>query len=163
MDYGSFPNDETAKEVKAATFSTLPLGSKTSNDYFRQLIAAGMCQSEMPFYARMSHNNKPDNRMTGTEALKKGECAFAYIAGLDAKGNPARPIVVFPLEPGKRTFDKKLCDKYYDGKAVILRLDNSVTSVPVDTSGRGWMNGKDLFDPSQPFWGGKAPDVKWPE
>jgi hypothetical protein len=42
-------------------------------------------------------------------------------------------------------------------------LDTSVITLPVDKSGHVYLNGKDLFDPSQPFWGGKVPDVKWPE
>jgi hypothetical protein len=164
VTYGAFPNDQTAKDVRNATDSTLSPGSTTSNDYFRQLIAADICQNEMQFFVRRSPtDSRPDNVFTGSEALKKGECAFSYIAGLTTKHPPETPIVVFPLVPGKRTFDKKLCDKHYGGKAVILRVDNSVTAVPVDASGRAWMNGKDLFDPSQPFWGGKAPDVKWPE
>ena len=161
--YGAFPNAQTAKAVKEATLSTLPLGSSTSNDYFRQLIAAEICQSEMMFYARSARTKKADNVFTGSEALKKGECAFAYIAGLTLKHPPETPIAVFPLVPGKRAFDKKLCDKHFSGRAVILHIDNSVMSHPVDASGRVWINGKDLFDPSQPFWGGKAPDVKWPE
>jgi hypothetical protein len=161
--YGGFPNDQTAREVKAATLSGLNLGSSSSNDYFRQLFAAEICQGESMFYARSPQTSKPDNIFTGSEALKKRECAFAYIPGITTKHPPGTPIVVFPLISGKLTFDKKLCDKHYSGKAVILRLDTSVTTAPVDASGRVWFNGKDLFDPSQPFWGGKAPVVKWPE
>jgi hypothetical protein len=71
--------------------------------------------------------------------------------------------VVFPLISGKRLFDYKLAKKYYDCKAVVLFIDNSVRSYPVDKSGHVYINGKDLFDPSQPFWNGKVPDVKWPE
>ena len=67
------------------------------------------------------------------------------------------------MVPGKLLFDYKLCKKYYSGFAVSLRLDNSVTRYPVDKSGRVWIDGKDLFDPTQPFWNGKVPDVKWPE
>jgi hypothetical protein len=75
--------------------------------------------------------------------LAKGECAFAYIAGLTSTHSPKAPIVVFTLVPGKRIFDKKYCDKHYGGRV--------------------WIDGKDIFDPGQPFWGGTAPDVKWPE
>jgi hypothetical protein len=46
---------------------------------------------------------------------------------------------------------------------VIWFSDFRVQRLPVDKSGHVYLNGKDLFDPSQPFWGGKAPDVKWPE
>jgi hypothetical protein len=49
------------------------------------------------------------------------------------------------------------------GKAIILRTGPGSLTYPVDKSGHVKINGKDLFDPSQPFWNGKAPVVKWPE
>lgn len=71
--------------------------------------------------------------------------------------------MVTPLVPGKRLFDTKSSRKYFSGKAIILHAENSVRSYPVDSSGHVWIDGKSLFDPSQPFWDGKVPDVKWPE
>ena len=163
-EYGQFPNATTIPMVrKANPTTTIPMGSSSSNDCFRQLIAAEIAQSERMFYARTSSSRKPDGVFLGTAALEIGECSFAYIAGLSSTGDPSTPIVVFPLVPGMRLFDYKACKKYHEGKAVILRLDNSVTSLPVDKSGHVYVNGKDLFDPTQPFWGGKVPDVKWPE
>lgn len=64
---------------------------------------------------------------------------------------------------GKLIFDHKLCKKRYGGKAIILRADQSVATLPVDKSGHVYIGGKDLFDPSQPIWNGRVPDVKWPE
>lgn len=64
---------------------------------------------------------------------------------------------------GALVFDHELCAKHYDGNAVVLRADTTVTLLPVNESGHVHLNGKDLFDPTQPFWNGKAPDVKWPE
>jgi hypothetical protein len=161
--YGAFPNDQTVEAVKQATRSTMPLGSSTSNDYFRQLFATAIFQTESIFYVMSPNARKPDDVFTGSEALKKGECAFAYIAGLTSKHSPETPVVVFPLIPGKRAFDKNFCDKHYDGKGFILRVDGTVRLHPVDASGRVWIDGKDIFDPDQPYWGGTAPDVKWPE
>lgn len=77
--------------------------------------------------------------------------------------HPRTPLVLTPLVPGKRLFDTKSSRKYFSGKAIILHADNSVCSYPVDSSGHVWIDGKILFDPSQPFWDGKEPDVKWPE
>lgn len=162
--YGKFPDDTTAKQVHEATLSSLKLGSSTSNDYFRQLLAANIVSSELLFYAKTQYSKKPDNLFSGSDALKKGEVAFAYFVGLSSTAiHPQTPLVVTPLVPGKRIFDIKSCKKYFDGKAVILFADNSVRAFPLDPSGRVWIDGKDLFDPSQPFWGGKVPEVKWPE
>jgi len=102
--------------------------------------------------------------MNGAKALEKGETPFSYIEGLSSsKYSPETPIVVFPLVAGKRLFDYKLCKKEYGGTAFVLSLDGAVNLYPVDKSGHVFINGKDIFDPSQPFWHGKAPDVKWPE
>jgi hypothetical protein len=36
--------------------------------------------------------------------------------------------------------------------------------LPINSSGKIILtNGLDLLDPRQPFWDGKAPDVKWPK
>jgi type II secretory pathway pseudopilin PulG len=162
--YGRYPDDSTAKLVQATKPTSLKLGSSTSNDYFRQLLAAEITNAEFMFYAKTQFSKKPDGIVSGSDALKKGEVAFAYIAGFSsATAHPQTPLVVTPLVPGKRIFDIKWCKKYFHGKAVILFADSSVRSYPVDPSGRVWIDGKDLFDPSQPFWGGKVPDVKWPE
>ena len=121
---------------------------------------AGTCQSEEVFYAKTPWSKKPDNDVsTEAKALEKGECAFAYITGLSSKDDPGTPICVGPLEPGKLTFDRG----FRDGKAVILCIDNSAISIPIDKTGHAILNGMDLFDPRQPFWHGKAPNVKWPK
>ena len=159
-EYGSFPDDSTQQLVQNRNpGNTIPLGTASSNDYFRQLIAAGIAPTEVMFYAKTPGSHKPDNIMTGNHALEKGECGFAYVFGLSPAGNPNRPLVLYPVVPGKSLFDPKI----YDGKIMILKMDNSVTSYPVDKSGHVKINGKDLFDPSQPFWNGKVPVVKWPE
>jgi hypothetical protein len=53
--------------------------------------------------------------------------------------------------------------KPFDGKAVILKLDNSVTSVPINKNGHVIVDGKNLFDPANPIWKGKPPVIAWPE
>lgn len=165
QDYGSYPSAATITKVRAdhpGVFA--PMGTATSNDFFRQLIVAECIDQERLFHVHGLSTRKPDNVMTGADMLKKGECGFSYIAGLPYPNSlPQTPVLMTPLLPGKRLFDYKLSRKYYGGKAVILFSDNSVLSLPVDKSGRVHLNGKDLFDPSQPFWHGRLPDVKWPE
>ena len=131
--YGSFPDSTTATEVKEATETTLTLGTASSNDYFRQLIAAEVSQSEAMFYAKTAFSKKPDNVYNGQNALERGEVGFGYImntnTAFSTAGNPARPIIAaplaFPFSTGQ--FDTDM----YDFKAVVLRIDNSVQSLPI--------------------------------
>lgn len=140
------------------------MGDSSANDYFRQLFANDGSMSEVMFFGKRTASLKPDNISTGSHALAKRECYFAYIPGHSPMGSaPETPIVVFPLVSGKFIFDYEQCKTFHSGKAVILRADNSVLTLPVDKSGHVFINGKDLFDPTQPFWGGKVPVVKWPE
>lgn len=76
-----------------------------------------------------------------------------------SKDNPSTPIAFGPVIPATRTLDVKT----FGGKAVVLKLDSSVSSLPIDSAGKIIYNGMDLLDPRQPIWHGKAPDVKWPK
>jgi prepilin-type N-terminal cleavage/methylation domain-containing protein len=130
-DYGSYPSPATAEEVKENNpDTTMTLGNSSSNDYFRQLLAAGHMDQEKPFYAKAPYTKKPDNDMSGSEALDNGEVGFAYIMAsqteaLSSSGNSARPIIAAAVYNGLSdgTFDLDV----YDKKAVILRLDNSAS------------------------------------
>lgn len=161
IEYGRFPDASTIPAVKAATSTTLTLGSISSNDLFKQCLVGGGGKSEKPFWAKTAISpKKADDRFdSDATALVKGECGFAYIAGLSASGDPGTPVLMSPLLPGKLLFDPKA----FDGKAIILRLDNSASALPIEKDGRILVNGMDIFDPRQPFWKGKRPDVKWPE
>lgn len=57
------------------------------------------------------------------------------------------------------TFDPQVLG----GKAVILRVDCSAVLLPIESDGRILIDGKNIFDPAQPFWDGKVPPIKWPE
>lgn len=163
--YGAFPNGKTSAEVKGNTESVLPLGSKTSNDFFRQLIAAEVCQSEGIFYARIPGTHKPDNVFKdGSTAMAKGEVGFSYIVGLSSAGHPKRPLVVTPLIPGTNRFDPKP----FNGYAVVLTTDCSGTRsgpvFPINKNGEVIdASGKHILDPANPIWGGKVPVIAWPE
>jgi hypothetical protein len=124
------------------------------------LLAAGIATSEDIFatYSQFTRNPDGDWHSDAT-ALAPGETGFAYISGLTSKGNPSIPIVFGPAIPATRTVDAKS----FENRAVALKLDNSVTTLPITPTGKIIINGLDLLDPGNPFWHGKAPDVKWPK
>ena len=159
-EYGTMPDVSTIAKVRASKGSKFNLGTKSSNDFFRQLIASGVVNSEMMFYAQVSDVHQPDNVFSGASALAKGECAFAYILGALKDCNPSRPIVMAPMIPGTDRFDPKP----FDGKAVILKADNSVMFYPISIkTGHIMERGQNLMDPTNPIWEGKPPSIVWPE
>lgn len=158
-EYGAFPNEETRVLVEKKHGTAIPLEGKSSNALFRQLFAAGFTQSEAMFYTKSQGKRKPDGNITLGELLKKGEVGFGYIAGLSMDGNPARPIVFCPIIPGTDRFDPKP----FDGKAVILRLDNSATTLVIDKNGHAFSGGSNILSPDNPVWKGRAPDIRYPE
>lgn len=147
-EYGSFPDDTTATAVAKATGKTAVTGSN-SNDRFRQLFSAGMTQSEAMFYAKSAYTVKPDGLITtDADILKAGECGFGILmkdqtAGLSSAGSPGRPICATPFDIAMNgNFDLG----YYDGKAVVLKMDNSVSSLTISTtSKKPQLNGQDLL------------------
>lgn len=160
IEYGKFPDATTIAAVRSKTGSTLPLGTTSSNDFFRQLMAGGIAQSEAMFYTKGQSTRKPDGLMNGSHALARGECGFSYLMGLSSKGNPSRPIIVAPLIPGTDRFDPKP----FQGKAVVLRADNSVNSLPIlIKDGHAYANGQNLMNPANPIWEGHPPVIAWPE
>ena len=139
QDYGSFPCDATAKEVKENCPDTkIDFGGNTcSNDYMRQLIATHKIDQERPFYVKAPYTKKPDNVMTQGKCLAAGECGFGYIMAsrseaLSSANSSGCPILVAPLLDARSdgTFD---CDAL-GGKAVVLRIDQSVMAEPIRRS-----------------------------
>ena len=158
-EYGKYPDATTIAAVEKNTGSPLPLGTKTSNDMFRQLLAAEIVQSEGMFYANIDGARKPDGVITPASALEKGECGFSYLAGLSSTGNSSRPLLVTPLIPGTDRFDPKR----FDGKAIFLKMDNSATSMKIEKNGHVLLDGRNLLDPKHPIWSGAPPTIVWPE
>jgi RNA polymerase sigma factor (sigma-70 family) len=150
-EFGAFPNEETAAAVKQASGTTARLGAATANDCFYQLIAANIAPVPAIF-----HWDEP-GQDKGAVGLEK--CGFSYLSGMSAAGDPRRPLLVAPLVPGTRVFDRKA----FGGKAVISRVDGSVSNYFIEQDGSVNLDGMDLFDPAQPFWGGSVPTIKWPE
>lgn len=156
--YGKLP-DVTTVAIQSATATLAPLGKKTSNEFFRQLQAAGMTQSEAMFYAKINGTHKPDGRLDGSHLLEKGECGFTYFLGAVRSDNLTRPLVVTPMIPGTDRFDPQP----FEGRAVILKMDNSVTMLPIDKDGHVVLYGTNMMDPHHPIWDGHAPVIAWPD
>jgi len=135
--YSSYPDATTAAAVTTATNSPLTLTGSSSNDMFRQLIAAGISQSEEMFYAKTPYTKKADNvyNSAGT-ALAAGENGFGYLmngtVGFSSSGNPSRPIAVTPLFNAATdgTFDPDP----FDTKGIVLRIDNSAVTYTIRTT-----------------------------
>jgi len=164
-EYGTFPDDDTSTEV--LNEQTYTLGSGSSNDYFRQIMAADITQSETMFWAKSEiSGTKPDGNIQGASALEAGEVGFGYLMraageGLSTAGNPGRVIVATPMLPGGATFDPDP----YDKKAVVLRIDNSVNSLSINQSGeailvRDGSNSKTLLESgADTVWGSSITPV----
>jgi hypothetical protein len=161
MDNGSYPSAATIPlVVKKHPAHGHMLAGTSSNTFFRQLFVEELTYSEQMFHARVFGINKPDSIITPGKALEKGECAFSYISGLSSKDDPLTPIVLTPLIPGTTKFDPKP----FDGKAIILHIDNSVRSYDIAKDGHIYdAKGINLLSPKHPIWKGKAPDIRYPE
>lgn len=157
-EYGSFPDAATAVTVATNT-ATTPVSGTTANDRFRQLIRAGIAQSEPMFYSKTSYTKKADGiTTTDTQAVGAGEVGFGIMVKVDdtalsGAGNPSRPILLTPFATGLT--GEKFDFDVYDGKAVIWKLDSSVTSVAiVKATGLIKISGQDLTASSaDSVWG----------
>lgn len=158
-DYGNFPDATTIAAVQTATSNIVPPGTKTSNDFFRQLFAAEMTQSEAMFYAKSKGTHRPDYQIDGSHLLEKGECGFTYFMGATVTDNPKRPLVVTSMIPGTDRFDTKPLE----GKVAILHIDNSVSSRTIDKAGHVLVDGRNMMDPHHPIWDGHPPTIAWPD
>jgi hypothetical protein len=136
-EYGRFPDESTAPQVIHKTRTKFNLGSSSANDYFRQLIAAEYLSSKQVFYAETAFTEKPQfDQELGDNPLGPGSAGFGYLlngrSAFSTEGNPARPIVCAPLAfDGKTASTREFDYRIYEGKAIILRVDNSVSSVPI--------------------------------
>jgi prepilin-type N-terminal cleavage/methylation domain-containing protein len=164
-EYGSYPDAvDTAQRVADIT-GTAPITGTDSNDYFRQLIRAGISESEAMFYAKTKFTKKPDGIYSSdSDALKAGEVGFGIITmgqkGMNTAGNSGRPVAAAPFTTD---LDGKFDYDVYDGKAVVLRVDNSVVSLQLNkTTGKFTMAGSELFATGEDTVWGETSDVpKW--
>jgi type II secretory pathway pseudopilin PulG len=167
-EYGTYPDENTAAVVLKNTKTTLNLTGHSANSYFRQLLATEMAQSETMFYCKTAFSKKPDNRFDTPEtALAPGEVSFGYIlkgkTAFTTKDNPARPLLCAPLAyDGKSVSNHRFDPIPFDRRAAILRIDNSVTSLPIDpkTGEPTLKDGKTLLQTGpKTIWGTDTPTI----
>lgn len=160
-DYGAYPNSETAKDItESFPDHGHDLSGNSSNSLFRQFLAAEIAPSEEIFYSKTKNSQKPDGNIAPGEALNKGEVGFAYISGLNAEDDPSTPLVLTPLIPGTTKFDPKP----FDGKAIVLKIDNTVDTYNIHDDGHIYdKDGLDVISPKHPIWKGKAPTIHYPK
>ncbi|MFM2197669.1 MAG: hypothetical protein RLZZ505_1101 [Verrucomicrobiota bacterium] len=159
-DFGAFPDESTVSQVKAEFDTDIHLNGMSSNALFRQLFTTGIVQTERIFHAGINRNNRPDENIVSRHILEPGECEMSYIAGLSFEDDPLTPIVLTPLIPGTTKFDPKP----FNGKAIILHIDNSVRTYDIAKDSHIYdAKGINLLSPKNPIWKGKAPDIRYPE
>lgn len=154
VEYGRFPDESTAIKVRLKTGTQLELGNSSANDYFQQLVAAEIVSSPYVFYAKSAFSAKAaPPAEQGKWAIEPGTVGFGYLmngkSSLDEKGNPSRPLACAPLAfDGNSVSMHQFDPAPYDGKAVVLRIDNSVLSLPIqkDTSLAILGGGKTLLE-----------------
>ena len=74
-EYGSFPDSSTLTDINEIFTNAVVKGAadSDSNGYFKQLLQAGLTQSEAMFYAKTPFSKKPDGDIsTDAEALESG-------------------------------------------------------------------------------------------
>lgn len=179
-EYGSFPDGTLGQEINDRTGGSLaPTTITKSNDAFRQLIAAEIAPSEVMFYCKTGFSTKkPDNvSNTAQTALSQGEVGFSYImnnnTAFTAAGNPGRVLIAAPMQYSGGSISADQFDRdAYDAKAVVLKMDNSVTSLSVNKDGKAILSTgsagsstKFLLDQGEDtVWGtGTTPTLKVPD
>lgn len=165
LDFGSFPDESVMDDLEEFN-KVNHLAKGSSNRYLGMLFAGGYANAKLETYFSFPFDSinvkKADQVINEEKLLEVGECSFTYNAGLSTSSNGATPVLLFPVVPGKMSFDPVAGN----GKAYVLRVDGAVTSYDVAADGSVMVNGKSFFDPTQPYWDGKMnlcyPVVKKP-
>lgn len=152
-DWNKLPGEATIKSVAETADDGVKVAAESANDCFFQLIVGGYIQDPGIFSPE-----RKDARRDVAGIKKLEHCFFSYIPANDFD-RADRPLVVAPLMKGKKVFDPKPLG----GKAVVMLSDISVHILDIDENGVVKLDGKDIFDPKQPYWQGNEPVVKWPE
>jgi len=134
-DYNSFPDNGTVARIASISGFSQALQGSNSNDYFRQMIASGVTDSEMPFYMKSDISpRKPDNNAEDGEALMPGEVGFGYI--MRTGGNDAIPQRgTYPIAAGPFDDAGQFDPNQFSRKAIVVFVDNSVLELDINTAG----------------------------
>ncbi len=150
-EYGSYPNEATANLLREKFPNQARLlRTKSSNDFFRQLIVAGSIDTDELFDI-----DGADGQIDGSHMIESGECMYAYVVW-EGELPEGAVLLMGPVKPGKTSLDDQFDDSPHRSSAlsVVCFADGSIKCPPVDS---------DFFDWSQPHWGGKKPKIVWPE
>lgn len=153
-NFGAYPSAETAEKVKKEFLKDVATKPVTSNEYLYQLVAAKVIENPDIFTWEKPGDAKPGEAAWGRLA----RCGYAYVTGMSTEGSPSRPLLIAPMAKDGPGYDPKP----FDGKVVVLMVDCSVRALPIEKDGRVLIDGKDLLDPDQEYWGGKAPQIAKP-
>lgn len=158
-EYSTFPNDMTAKDfIENHPSYQQDLAGTSANAMLRQLILnSENGRSEDMF--KLTDYDIPDGNIAPGEILKKGEISFAYISDQSSANNPSRAIILAPLIPGTKKFDPKP----FDGRAIVIKIDNSAGIYKIHEDGTIHDKDGDILSPKHPFWNGKTPTIHYPE
>lgn len=134
LSFGTFPDQSTASEITKKSGKAPDYAHASANDYFSQLIAAGIVSDDSIFYAETAFTKKPSMWFPKHDAsLDPGEVGYGYLlngkTGLTSAGHPGQPIICAPLAyDGKSVSDRLFDPSIHNGAAIILRRDGSVHS-----------------------------------
>lgn len=129
---GLYPNEETAQKIDTARWMEPKweeTGWKTAEGCFAQLLLTGEIKDEHIFWSRANHaigtvaKTRPEN----DGVLNSGENAWGYVRGLNLKDPMSTPLF-FDSSVQAGIFDSTV----WDGKAIVARVDGSVTSMDID-------------------------------
>lgn len=164
QEFGCYPSDKTVLAVVKATGVSLDYTDGSSNAMFRQLIAYGIRSEDIFYVWHPEGTVDPDNYTVGRHALKTKEVGFSYIVGLDTTMDPDTPLLMTPMRTSSHDqFWRE--GKNYKGKAVVLRLDTSAEAPLIRPSDDKVVDssGVPILDASQPYFGGRWPDIRHPK
>ena len=155
-----------------------PTAQQFSNEAFRELIKAGLVDNEKrfaipgdPWHQNSPSGKGPDNNI-GTapeyaQALTRGECAFAYVSGLNRKSDPKLPLLAnaFTGSTGVYTDSKSHKGGVFQGeRCVWITVGGSARVGDLNSDFRVVeKKGSKTVDVFSKEWGTNPDNIKNPE
>ena len=133
---GSYPNDETAKELlKIDPSSQLAKATSpptTSNYYFNQLIGRGL-DSEEIFYTQTQQKTFQLRKPNNNGIVEQGENIWGYTKNLKWNSSPHLPLIFdSSVSVGNHP---SLSKRTWNGRTIIARIDSSTRTEVIASSG----------------------------